>query len=194
MPDGQLTLTFDKAGSYGAYVTSYNSIGYSDSEWIGFTVYDSAPTFSKISVDKEIYAVNNEVKFNFDSDSGIWYSVGVYKNGERYDSIWDITDKTYVYKVTEPGEYSVYVTSRNSCGWTDSETVHFYVISKIQGDINNDGKLMVSDAVLLQKWLLGMSNTEIANWKAADLCEDGKLDVFDMIEMRKLIINSQSAQ
>ena len=63
--------------------------------------------------------------------------------------------------------------------------------------INFDGYFNVSDVVLLQKWLLGMSNTELANWKAADLCEDGKLDVFDMIEMRKLLIqnnNSLSAQ
>ncbi|MDE6540099.1 MAG: InlB B-repeat-containing protein [Ruminococcus sp.] len=65
--------------------------------------------------------------------------------------------------------------------------------SEIKGDINLDGKLNVSDAILLQKWLLGMSNIELANWKAADLCKDDRLDVFDMIEMRKLIINSQSA-
>lgn len=67
----------------------------------------------------------------------------------------------------------------------------------VMGDVNMDGQFNVSDVVLLQKWLLGMSNTELANWKAADLCEDGKLDVFDMIEMRKLLIqnnNSLSAQ
>ena len=65
--------------------------------------------------------------------------------------------------------------------------------SEIKGDINSDGKFDISDAVLLQKWLLGMSNIELTNWKAADLCKDDRLDVFDMIEMRKLIINSQSA-
>lgn len=51
-------------------------------------------------------------------------------------------------------------------------------------------------AVILQKWLLAEPNTKLADWKAADLCEDDKLDIFDMIEMRKLLIqnNSLSAQ
>ncbi|MDE6833785.1 MAG: fibronectin type III domain-containing protein [Ruminococcus sp.] len=65
--------------------------------------------------------------------------------------------------------------------------------SEIKGDINDDSKLNVSDVVLLQKWLLGVPDTKINNWKSADLYEDGRLDAFDMIEMRKLIINSLSA-
>ena len=60
----------------------------------------------------------------------------------------------------------------------------------LQGDVNNDGEFNISDAVLLQKWLLGISNDGIVNWKSADLYEDDRLDAFDMIEMRKLLINS----
>ncbi len=76
------------------------------------------------------------------------------------------------------------------------ETGHItyaYVPKNIRGDINIDETFNISDAVLLQKWLL-MEEKELLNWKAADLCEDNKIDVFDMIEMRKLIINSQSVQ
>ncbi|MDE6787747.1 MAG: RICIN domain-containing protein [Ruminococcus sp.] len=64
------------------------------------------------------------------------------------------------------------------------------------GDVNNDGQFTIADVVLLQKWLLAVQDIKLANWKAADLYEDGKLDVFDMIEMRKLLIqnNSLSAQ
>lgn len=70
------------------------------------------------------------------------------------------------------------------------------VISAITGDLNADGEFNISDAVLLQKWLLSESDAELADWKAADLYEDDKLDVFDMIEMRKLLVqnNSLSAQ
>ncbi|MDE6034364.1 MAG: dockerin type I repeat-containing protein, partial [Ruminococcus sp.] len=57
------------------------------------------------------------------------------------------------------------------------------------GDVNADGKFNVADVVLLQKWLLAVSNVTLPDWKAADLCEDNKIDVFDMIEMRKLIVN-----
>ncbi|MDE5619660.1 MAG: dockerin type I repeat-containing protein [Ruminococcus sp.] len=54
------------------------------------------------------------------------------------------------------------------------------------GDINGDGTVSISDAVDLQKYLLGMG--KLANWKNADICQDGVIDAFDMVEMRRLII------
>lgn len=59
----------------------------------------------------------------------------------------------------------------------------------ILGDANDDGKVTVADAVMLQKWLL--SAGDLNNWQNADICEDGKIDVFDMIEMRKLLIQNK---
>ncbi|MGN0591290.1 exo-alpha-sialidase, partial [Ruminococcus sp.] len=53
------------------------------------------------------------------------------------------------------------------------------------GDVNMDGYFNVADLVLVQKWLLGVPNTTLANWKAADLCEDDVLDVFDLVRMRQ---------
>lgn len=66
------------------------------------------------------------------------------------------------------------------------------VLDKIvEGDVNADGKFDISDVVLLQKWLLGVSDVTLPNWKAGDLCEDGKLNVLDLCMMkRKLVENS----
>lgn len=58
----------------------------------------------------------------------------------------------------------------------------------VKGDVSGDGEFNVADLVLLQKWLFAVPSTELANWEAGDLCEDGRLDVFDMVQMRKLII------
>lgn len=68
------------------------------------------------------------------------------------------------------------------------------VLDKIvEGDVNADGKFDISDVVLLQKWLLGVSDVTLPNWKAADFCEDGKLNVLDLCMMkRKLVENMQS--
>ena len=55
----------------------------------------------------------------------------------------------------------------------------------VRGDINADGEFSVADLVILQKWLLGAPDTELADWKAGDLCEDGGLDTFDLVAMRK---------
>ncbi|WP_296691122.1 dockerin type I repeat-containing protein [Ruminococcus sp.] len=59
---------------------------------------------------------------------------------------------------------------------------------KPSGDINGDGSLSVGDVLLMQKWLLGTADAKLANWKAADFCRDNKLDIFDLIKMRKKLI------
>lgn len=56
------------------------------------------------------------------------------------------------------------------------------------GDANSDGKVGVEDAVELQKWLLGIPDSEITEWTAADIYEDNKLNAFDMVLMRQLIM------
>lgn len=55
----------------------------------------------------------------------------------------------------------------------------------VQGDINADGKFDIADIVTLKKWILAVPDTELANWKAADLCEDGRLNVFDLCVMKQ---------
>lgn len=60
--------------------------------------------------------------------------------------------------------------------------------STVTGDINGDGVFTVSDLVILQKWLLNVPGTQLMDWKAADLCEDDKLDAFDMCLMRKALV------
>ena len=60
------------------------------------------------------------------------------------------------------------------------------------GDINDDGSFNIADIVMLQKWLLGVSDVTLPNWKAADFCEDKKLNVLDLCMMkRKLVENMQ---
>lgn len=59
----------------------------------------------------------------------------------------------------------------------------------IRGDVNADGELSAADLVLLQKWLLAVPDTELADWKAGDLCEDEKLDVFDLCLLRHELIS-----
>ncbi|MDE5620322.1 MAG: dockerin type I repeat-containing protein [Ruminococcus sp.] len=58
------------------------------------------------------------------------------------------------------------------------------------GDCNNDGTFNIADVILLQKWLLAVPNVTLPDWKAADLCNDDRLDVFDLCMMKRLLLNS----
>ncbi|MCM1228161.1 MAG: RICIN domain-containing protein [Clostridium sp.] len=58
----------------------------------------------------------------------------------------------------------------------------------IRGDVNADGAFNVSDAVMLQKWIV--NDGEIIDFKAGDLYEDGILNVFDLCLMKRELIKA----
>lgn len=58
----------------------------------------------------------------------------------------------------------------------------------VPGDVNADGSFTVADVVLLQKWLLCVPDTVLADWEAGDLCKDNRLDVFDLRLMKRMLI------
>ena len=66
------------------------------------------------------------------------------------------------------------------------------VPNPVSGDINNDGTFNIADVVAFQKWLLGDKGQNIANWKAADLCADDRLDVFDLTLMKKALLKEMN--
>ncbi len=49
-------------------------------------------------------------------------------------------------------------------------------------------EIKAEDLVLLQKWLLAVPDTKLADWKAADFCKDDRLDVFDLCLMRRALL------
>ena len=63
-----------------------------------------------------------------------------------------------------------------------------------KGDVNADGEFSVLDLVLLQKWILAVPDTHLTNWKAADFLEDGRLNVFDWILMKKKLIEQSQSE
>jgi hypothetical protein len=59
------------------------------------------------------------------------------------------------------------------------------------GDSNYDEKFDVADIVLLQQYLIGRFN--IRNAANSDVNEDGTIDVFDLIKMRKMLLSGPDA-
>lgn len=107
-------------------------------------------------------------------------------NGDTPDTNTCVTVKESVLKLMAPTLGDAFVKN------TDSSYLDGYPVfpwqTRLQGDVNADGEFTIADVVLFQNWLLAKPDTELANWKAGDLCEDGKLNVFDFIAMKKLLI------
>lgn len=63
-----------------------------------------------------------------------------------------------------------------------------YVPEIVRHDVNLDGAFNIADVVTLQKWLLGAPDAKLADCQAADICGDFKIDVFDLIMMKKALV------
>ena len=59
---------------------------------------------------------------------------------------------------------------------------------RVAGDVNADGIFELSDVVMLQKWLLGAG--ELTDWSAGDLCQDDRLNGFDLCVMKRMLVES----
>ncbi len=115
----------------------------------------------------EYYAIAYKAKTDGTTDV-------TWKVGRAWDSegVADsLTEKTY--EISENGTVIKDVTGQEPSPTPES----------VAGDINADGELNVLDVVTLQKWVLG-EELELADWKAADLCKDDTLDVFDLSMMK----------
>lgn len=62
---------------------------------------------------------------------------------------------------------------------------------ELMGDVNADGEFNIADAVQFNRWLLGSADIALADWKAADFCNDGKLDGFDLTLMKKALLDAE---
>ena len=101
------------------------------------------------------------------------------------DSTVAIVSKSGVVTALSEGQSKIFIINEEN----DALVLTVNVINEItEGDINGDGAFNVADAVLLQKWLLAVPNTKLANWEAADLYRDGKLNIFDLVMMKKELL------
>lgn len=104
---------------------------------------------------------------------------------ELLDSNVPIEVDTSMFDNTKAGTYTIYVMYGNA---KDSFTVDVLDNKPASGDVNNDGNFVVSDVVLLQKYLIDVTDTSFVDWQAADFYKDGKLDVFDLVLMKKALV------
>ena len=114
-----------------------------------------------------------------------WNKQFITKNGAFSDEYTEahILKKTYqsdfVITLDELPDWDTY--TPGSTEPTQPETV--------KGDVNADGVFNVTDIAAMQKWLLAVPNAELADWKTGDLCEDDRIDAFDLAAMKRMLLN-----
>ena len=125
-------------------------------------------------------------------------------DSEEYDcsDACPINDSKIVFSSTVNGAYDLYYfDGRNVSELSELNSdknelgADFFPYEEhinVKGDVNSDGRLNISDLVLLQKWLTAFPDTELKNWQAADMSGDGILDSFDLCLMRQELLKIQT--
>ncbi len=93
----------------------------------------------------------------------------------------------------DAGDYALL--NRNMLTWKEPDIVKAMVTEAnggdyvyepgISGDINDDGEVTITDAVMLKKWLI--CDGTITNYKNADICKDGIINVFDLCILKRML-------
>ena len=91
------------------------------------------------------------------------------------------------FKVTKADGKWAHVEYNGISGCVSMEYIQKLESTKVAGDINADGVVTISDAVVLEAYLLNKRSITNEQFKAADIDGDNRVDVYDMVFMRKKI-------
>ena len=179
LPEGHYEVYVDTSIN-GKYATMSNVLSFDVKNGTKLNV---TPGTSK----KETLFSWNKVSGAKSYDLKIWN--GTYWVGDAYHIEWGVKDASISLNLPV-GYYEAYVDTAVDNAYM-SNVVKFSVTEAetIKGDCNADGEFSVADVVLLQKWLL-TEEKSMPDWKAADLCEDDILDVFDLCLMKRMLVEN----
>lgn len=146
-----------------------------------FPVY-SAPYEIRLSAG-ESYTIRPEI--SVDNAQYQWYLDGKEITGAN-SSEYQISDADE----KSTGKYSVKVISDGVTAEIPVVTVTEILSSELKGDLNSDGKITVSDLVIMEKYILGSQTLTEKQFNNADFSGDKYVDSFDLVLLRKIFINT----
>ena len=180
----------------GSNVQQWEQNGYDCQKWI-LTPYKNTNCYFIRSVQDDSYALKAEGSKNGanidiapysadDNDELFVFSKNLDGSYYIYTMASDKTEFVEVDAAKKDGGANVqqWESTNNSCQKWELLTEAKPVVA---GDVNNDGVLSIADAVKLQNWLLGRKSASDIALGSADLDGNGKVNVFDLMILKRKI-------
>ena len=117
-------------------------------------------------------------------------------NNDSWNGTFSNVTTPYVLKGLAPATtYEVQVQAETSYGTSDWSAATFFTTKAafIRGDVNDDGKVDMNDALLIVNYLMGNLSVEF-NAVAADVTGDGKVDIADAVSVVNIIMNGSGEE
>lgn len=191
LPEGSFTITNETAGFKANVEVKKNDDG---------TLY--AVVTDSSSVDSRFVNISSPVEGNqyvITALDGTVLETGkmsgaALKNKDLTIKPADIQKKTYVTFSSENGIVNstaedAVITEDGCLAVVDGKITKVLQSDVTKGDMTGDGKLSVSDIVMLQKYLHGKGGCTVNIFLNADFNGDGKVNVFDLALLKKELLN-----
>ena len=107
---------------------------------------------------------------------------------EKYNRKFEVIEEEIPQTTTAEITTTTTATIVETTTVTTEKNTEDVVTEIVKGDANGDGKMTIADAVSLTNWIMGVSDAKLENPDAVDLCEDGKIDVFDLCLLREELV------
>ncbi|MBQ3565746.1 MAG: leucine-rich repeat protein [Oscillospiraceae bacterium] len=139
------------------------------------------PNLVEVVIEDGVESIGTKAFYDCDNLNKITISSSVTEIGENIlwtGASWDSDNSPVVNAVihTPAGSYAETYAKENDIKYVT-------ITQTIKGDVNNDGAFDVSDIVALQLYVL-IGDFEI-NMDTADLCSDGKVNIFDLMALKR---------
>ena len=73
----------------------------------------------------------------------------------------------------------------------EDSTMVFSKNVSLRGDIDGDGEVNIIDLIILYHYVSGGGHLTQEQFLAADLCEDGEVDVYDLALMKRILVENR---
>ena len=129
------------------------------------------------------------------SSDHAWNIINIDGHFFHSDTTWDDLTSSYKYFLKSDSEMKSEGGSHGSWNLLKPSSLHDYTRTSApeckysMGDVNTDGELNSADLVCISQYLHGRSGITKANRALADVCCDGETDVFDVVALRRKVIN-----
>ena len=121
------SMRFDVPGTYRAQLEAWNSIGYTRSPEVTFTVSPTNyPTQAELSLSKSSYAVNESVTFSIGAN-GTSTKLVVARVDGAWSNTYQNVGSTYTMAFGWAGAYTAHIETTNATGTTKSPSVEFVI-------------------------------------------------------------------
>ena len=194
--DNTLTFTPAQTGTYTVTISVQNSANTTVERT--FT-YESVGQLTPVE-DPIVQSFTANVQSPVPAGTAVTLSAQGAQGVQRYEYRFSVNgtavrdyapSNSYSWVSQSEGSYTLKVTLRDAQGKTAEKAMSFTVTEKpvtiIRGDVDFDGKVDLSDLLMIQKYIAKMIALSEDQLKAGDVTDDGKVDVSDVLKIQNYL-------